>query len=176
MDNIIRGANWYCEEINNAFRTDEVKLPVLTRDMTEIVASGGWFAIDLPGHIKPLEAEMDMNGSHSNLRRRFGREPGDWTTVTYYENLIDIFPTGENAGKPKLKGRTVIMKGLLNEVSQSGVKGVKASGTTKLKWGTIYLYHDLVDGETVHKMNAKTNTLIINGVNYTAEHNRLLRI
>lgn len=175
MDSIIRGANWYCEQINNAFRTDEVKLPVLSRDMSEIMASGGFFSLDIPGHIKPLEAEMDLNGSHDDLRSRFGRDPGDWTKVVYYENLLNIFPEGENTA-PKLKGRTVILKGLLNEVNQSGVKGIKASGTTKLKWGTIILYHDLIDGKTVHKFDIKNNKLVIDGVNYTAEHNRMLRI
>lgn len=175
MDSIIRGANWYCEEINQAFRTEEVKLPTLTRDMTELLFSGGIGALDVPGHIKPLEAEMDMMGSHADLRSRFGREPGDWTKVVYYENLLDLFPKSEEAG-PKLKGRTTIMKGLLNEVNQSGVKGMKASGSTKLKWGTIFLYHDLYDGKTIHKFDYRTNTLIIDGVNYTAQHNRLLRI
>lgn len=66
------------------------------------------------------------------------------------------------------------MKGLLNEVEQPGVKGLKASGATRMRWSTIVLYHDVVDGVTVHKMDVQNNELIINGLNYTAEFNRLV--
>lgn len=179
MDRIIHGSNWYCGEINQRLRVDETTLPALSREMTSYVMGGGYFAMELPSEIQALTAEMTVNGAHEDLRTRFGREPGDWTTVTYYESLLDVFPAGSNgtnqgAGAPKLNGRVVFLKGLLNEYTPAGVKGLKASGATRLRWSTIVLYHDIFNGQTVHKFDLQNNVLIIDGVNYTAEHNRLI--
>lgn len=175
MDSIIRGANWYVEELNQRKRLEECRLPRLSREMTQMVLGGGFFGLELPAEIAPLTAEASLNGSHDDIRSRFGREPGDWTTCYYYESLLNVFPTGAaGAGKPTLKGRVVILKGLLNEVEQPAVRGVKAGGQTRFTWSSIILYHDVVDGRTIHKFDVENNTLIINGQNYTAEHNRIL--
>ncbi|MCO5083092.1 MAG: phage major tail tube protein [Rhizobiaceae bacterium] len=181
MDNIIRGANWYVDEINMRLRAESTKLPVLRRDMVPFVLGGGYFSLELPAEIAALTAEMSVNSTPPEVRSRFGREPGDWTTVTYYESLLNAFPnsangtsTGATTGGPKLKGRVVILKGLLNEVEQPGVKGMKADGPARLRWSSIIQYQDVVDGTTVHKFDVQNNTLIINGVNYTAEHNRII--
>lgn len=179
MDSLIRGANWYVEELNCRLRLETVKLPTLTREMTPFAMGAGFFAIELPSEVQPLTAEATLNGSHADIRSRFGREPGDWTTCYYYESLLNVFPTnatGEQPAStgPRLKGRITILKGLLNEVDQPEVRGLKASGATRFTWSSIVLYHDVVDGVTVHKFDVANNTLIINGVNYTAEHNRLI--
>ena len=179
MDRIIRGGNWYCGEINQRLRADETTLPALTREMMTFVMGGGYFAMELPAEIQPLSCEMSVNGVHEDLKSRFGREPGDWTTVTYYENLLNVFPnnsTGEveGGGQPQLTGRVVFMTGLPNEYAQGGVKGQKSSGATRLRLGSIVLYHDIFNGKTIHKFDIQNNTLIIDGVNYTAEHNRII--
>lgn len=171
MDRIIHGSNWYCNEINQRLRIDETTLPVLTREMSSYVLGGGYFGLDLPAEIKALTAEMQVNGAHEDLRSRFGREAGDWTTVTYYESLLDVFA---GSGTPKLNGRVVFLKGLLNEYTPGGVKGLKASGATKLQFSSIVLYQDIFNGKTIHKFDVQNNVLIIDGVNYTAEHNRLI--
>ncbi|MCO5059626.1 MAG: phage major tail tube protein, partial [Rhizobiaceae bacterium] len=98
MDSIIRGANWYVEELNCRLRLETVKLPTLSREMVPLAMGGGFFAIELPSEIQPLTAEATLNGSHADIRSRFGREPGDWTTCYYYESLLNVFPasgTGE---------------------------------------------------------------------------------
>jgi len=156
-----------------------VKLPTLSREMVPLAMGGGFFAIELPSEIQPLTAEATLNGSHADIRSRFGREPGDWTTCYYYESLLNVFPasgTGEQqaATGPSRMGRIVILKGLLNEVDQPEVRGLKPSGATRFNWSSIVHYHDSVDGRVIHKFDIATNTLIINGVNYTAEHNRLI--
>lgn len=178
MDRLIRGSNWYCNEINQRLRIDETTLPALTREMLPFVMGGGWFGLELPAEVQPLTSEMTVNGVHEDLKARFGREPGDWTTLAYYENLLNVFPassTGEvGSGTVQLKGRVVKMKGLLNEYVQGGVKGQKSTGATRLKWSSIVLYQDMMDGVTVHKFDVQNNILIINGVNYTAEHNRII--
>lgn len=178
MDRLIRGSNWYCNEINQRLRIDETTLPALTREMLPFVMGGGWFGLELPAEVQPLTSEMTVNGVHGDLKARFGREPGDWTTLAYYENLLNVFPassTGEvGSGTVQLKGRVVTMKGLLNEYVQGGVKGQKSTGATRLKWSSIVLYQDMMDGMIVHKFDVQNNTLIINGVNYTAEHNRII--
>lgn len=178
MDRIVRGSNWYCNETNQRLRIDETTLPALTREMLPFVMGGGWFGLELPAEIQPLTCEMTVNGVHEDLKTRFGREPGDWTTLAYYENLLSVFPASSNgevgSGNVQLKGRVVTMKGLLNEYAQGGVKGQKSSGATRLKWSSIVLYQDMMDGVTVHKFDIQNNILIINGVNYTAEHNRII--
>lgn len=179
MDRIIRGANWYCQQTNQRQRADETTLPELSREMLPFVLGGGYFAIELPAEIKPLTCEMAVNGIHEDLKSRFGREPGDWTDLRYYESLLNVFPggsTGETttAGAPKLTGRVVFLKGLLNQHTQAGVKGMKSSSPTKLVWSSIVLYHDMFNGKTIHKFDVQNNVLIIDGVNYTAEHNRLI--
>ncbi|MCY1705472.1 phage major tail tube protein [Pannonibacter sp. SL95] len=179
MDRIIRGANWYCNEVNQRLRIDETTLPELSREMLPFVMGGGWFAMELPAEIAALTCEMAVNGVHEDLKTRFGREPGDWTTVTYYENLLNVFPaasTGEtgSASKVQMRGRVVMLKGLLNGYAQGGVKGQKSTAPTRLRWSSIVLYHDILDGNTVHKFDIQNNVLVINGVNYTAEHNRII--
>lgn len=91
MDNVIRGANWYVEEINCRLRLDEVKLPTLKRNMNALSLGAGYFGLELPDEISPMTAESSLNGSHADLRSRFGREPGDWTTFFYYEALLNVF-------------------------------------------------------------------------------------
>lgn len=178
MDRIIRGANWYCNEINQRLRADETTLPTLTREMLPFVMGGGIAAVELPAEIQALTAEMTVNGVHEDLKTRFGREPGDWTTVTYYEALLDVFPansTGEVAsGAGVLRGRTVILKGLLNGFEQGGVRGQRSSAATRLRWSSIVLYQDMLDGRVIHKIDIQNNTLIIDGVNYTADYNRII--
>lgn len=181
MDNIIRGANWYCGTINMRLRAEITKLPVLRRDMLPNVLGGGVFALDLPAEIAALTADMSVNSTPPEVRARFGREPGDWTEIAYYESLLNVFPGNANGATqptsgsgPQLKGRVVMLKGLLNEVEQPGVKGMRPDAAARLRWSSIVLYHDVVDGVTVHKFDIRNNELIIEGVNYTAEHNRLV--
>lgn len=178
MNRIIRGANWYFNDVNMRLNAAMATLPELTRAMTPYVLGGGKFGIELPDEINPLVSTMDVNGVPEGVRGRFGREPGDWTTVTYYEALLNVFPdqtanADQNASVVSLTGRVVIMKGLLNGITYPAVSG-KAEGPTRLTWSTIVLYHDIMDGQTTHKLDVRNNTLIIEGVNYTAEHNRLV--
>lgn len=177
------GGNWYCDETNAWQYIDETTLPTLERDMVPLVMGGGYFELEMPAGVKALSCEQGVNGEPEDLRVHFGRDPGDWTTLRHYQRLIDIFPADANpAGqtttpKPaKSIGRVVFLKGLLTSYQPSAAKGVKATGTTRLRWQSIVLYHDIVNGRTIHKFDVQNNTLVINGVNYTAEHNRLLAI
>lgn len=168
MDRMIMGANWYVDTINQRLRLESVQLPQLTKDMEEFTPGGGFFTLSIPGSIKELEAPFSLNGSHDDVRSLFGREPGDWTNFFYYERLRDIT---KDAGKNY--GRVVQLKGLVNEVEQSEVKGKKGEAT-KYKIGTIVRYRDVVDGRVVHLFDYFANRLVINGQDYTAEHNRLI--
>ena len=60
MDSIIRGANWYCRDINQRIRTEEFKLPVLSRDMQEYAMGGGLFVSvgRTPESLEGLDAEQ----------------------------------------------------------------------------------------------------------------------
>lgn len=166
MDSIIHGANWYIGELNQRKRLEACALPNLRRARERLTFGGGFFTFDLPTEIEELSFEFSLYGSHSDVRARFGREAGDWTTFYYYERMRDI-AAGVN------KGRVVMLKGLLNEVTHPRVLGKKADAT-RYAGGSVWLYHDIVDGLTVHKFDIENNVLIIDGVDYTAEANRLI--
>ncbi len=168
MDRIIRGANWWIETTNQRLRTKSSKLPDLKRASDKLTLSGGFYTIDLPGEIEGLEAEFELNGAHEDIRAHFGKEPGDWTTLIYYERLANV-----SSGGLTNIGRVVRIRGLLTEVDQSKVEGLKAD-PVKIKFATIVLYQDSVNSTYVHKFDFFNNQLIINGTDYSAEHNRLI--
>lgn len=165
-DSVIYGANWYIDTLNCRKRLDEVQVPRLAKAKETFIAGGGFFRLAVPSEIEELEAPFGLFGSHEDVRSLFGREPGDWTTFYYYERLRDII-NGRN------RGRLVILKGLVNETEQPKVKGKRAD-MTRYTVGSIILYHDVVDGRTVHKFDFDNNQLVINGIDYSAEHNRLI--
>ncbi|WP_020185960.1 phage major tail tube protein [Methylopila sp. 73B] len=166
MDSLIQGANWFVDTLNQRLRIAKLQLPTLSKEMTTLKPGGGFYQLDVPDEVKALESPFSLNGSHGDVRSLFGREAGDWTNFFYYERLRDI-QAGSNVG------RVVRLKGLLTEVEQAEVAGKKAE-ETNYKVGTIVLYHDIVDGQTIHKFDFFNNQLVINGVDYTAEHNRLI--
>ncbi|WP_319775485.1 phage major tail tube protein [Breoghania sp.] len=166
MDGIIYGANWYVDTLNQRLRLSSIKMPDLARTNDTITLGGGWFAFQHPGEIEPLRAPFSLHGSHDDIRSLFGREAGDWTTFYYYERLRDI-QNGVN------KGRVVVLKGLVGTVNQARVSA-KRGGETEYEVSSIVSYKDIVDGKRIHEFDFFSNTLIINGNDYTAEHNRIL--
>lgn len=165
-DRVIQGANWWCNTLNCRKRMESVQLPNLNKARDTFVAGGGFFRVSIPSEIEELEARLSLRGSHEDLRGLFGREPGDWTTFTYYERLRDIM-NGEN------KGRVVTLVGLVQSVEQPRVTGKRAD-LSNYTFGTIIKYRDVVDGKLVHLMDFDNNRLVMNNVDYSAEHNRLI--
>lgn len=165
-DSVIMGANWWSDTLNCRKRMEQVRLPNLRKAVDGFVPGGGFFAMEIPYEIEPLQATLSLKGSHEDMRSLFGREPGDWSTFYYYERLRDLM-AGVN------RGRVVILKGLLISVEQPQIRGKRAE-LTNYTFGSIVLYHDLVDGKTIHKMDFDNNQLVINGKDYSAEHNRLI--
>lgn len=166
MDSLIYGANWYVDTLNQRQRLAKAQLPDLNRVKDAITLGGGWFKFDHAGEIEPLVMPFGLHGSHDDIRSLFGREAGDWTNFYYYERLRDI-RQGIN------KGRIVIVKGLVGKVSQPQVTG-KIGGQTDYEVSSIVSYRDMVDGKMVHHFNFFANKLVINGVDYSADHNRII--
>lgn len=167
MDRIIYGANWYIDSLNMRLSLARVKLPDMKHVYETLVLGGGWFGLEVPSEIEPLRAEFSLNGGHEYVRRLFGKEPGDYTTFHYYERLRDIME-GQN------RGRYVRIRGLVGEVTQPEVRGKKANEVTAYGIRTIMLYEDVMDGQVIHRMDVKNNRLIIDGIDYTAEHNSII--
>lgn len=165
-DRVIMGGNWYVDRLNCRLGLTETRLPRLTKARDVFVAGGGFFRLTIPYEIEELEARFTMRGSHDQIRSLFGYEPGEYTTFYYYERLRDIM-AGKNVG------RVVMLKGLVNEVEQPQVRGKKGEDTPYTV-GTIVLYHDIQDGQTVHKFDFQNNQLVMNGVDYSLEHNQLI--
>lgn len=166
MDSLIYGANWYVDTLNQRLRLDTAQMPTLSRVNETIQLAGGWMAFEHPGEIEPLTAPFTLKGAHSDIRSLFGREPGDWTSFYYYERLRDI-QNGIN------KGRVVILKGLIGSVSQPRVSG-RAGGMTDYQVASIVSYKDVVDGEIVHLFDFFANKIVIDGVDYSADHNAII--
>jgi len=171
MDAIIRGANVYVDEINQRRKLDSAKLPTLKREMLDHYLGGGYYKFSLASEIAPLEAEFMLDGVAGDLHSRFGRDPGDWTTITIYQSLLDA--TGGDSKAVRF-GRVVLIRGLISEIEQPAVNGMKAKDKTKVKMGSIVKYQDILSGVTVHKFDVVSNTLVVNTANYSAEHNRLI--
>ncbi|QFS97552.1 Phage tail tube protein FII [Labrenzia sp. THAF191b] len=166
MDRVIYGANWYVDTLNQRLRLDTVQLPNLSRVNDTVSLAGGWMAFENPGEIEPLTAPFSLIGSHDDIRSLFGREAGDWTSFYYYERLRDL-QTGTNLG------RVVMLKGLISAVSQPRVAG-KRGGQTEYQVGSIVSYKDIVDGKMIHLFDFFANKMVINGVDYSAEHNAII--
>ena len=165
-DRVIMGANWYVDSINCAKRLESVTLPRLNKAVDRFVSGGGWMAISVPTEIEELTATVTMKGAHEDIRGLFGNEPGDWTTFYYYERLRDIM-----AGRDT--GRLVKMTGLLQEVQQPRITGKRADMTT-YTIGSIITYADVINGTKVHYMDFDTNSLVMNGKDYSSAANTML--
>lgn len=166
MENLIMGGNMWVDTLNLRLGLESAKLPTLSKESEDFSPGGSFFQLAMPGEIKGLEAEISLRGSPPAMRSLFGREPGDWTTFFWYERIRNAV-RGENVG------RVVRLKGLVSEVEQGEVKGKKGE-VDKYKIATIVRYDDRVDGKVVHLFDFFKNRLVINGVDYTAEHNRLI--
>lgn len=169
MDRIIYGGNAYLNTSNLRLSLARFKLPDLRRAKETLTMGGGFFKLDIPYEIEPLESTFSLNGGHEYVRAEFGKEPGDYSTLYWYERIRDIRLEAEKRNR----GRVVMMKGLLDEVGQPEVEGKKA-GPTQYKWATIVDYRDILDGKVIHQMTPETNTLIIDGKNYSEEHNQFI--
>lgn len=158
MDNIVRGGNWFFDTLNTWRVLDTVKLSDLTRVMDQFAPGGHMMAAEFPENFNPLSFEIDLKNDDPRIRGLCGREPGDWTTATYYENLIS-YRTGQT------KGRIISVKGLVNSVRATQRRGMKAAGTS-YNFSTIVSYIDTYNGEVVHKFDlfAGPGATIVNGV------------
>lgn len=167
MDRMIYGGNLYLNSINLRLPLNKAKMPNLRRAKETI--KSGFFALGVPYEIEELEATFSLNGGHDYVRAEFGKEPGDYSTIYWYERIRDIRVKAEKRNM----GRVVMLTGLLSEVEQPEVEGKKAA-PTQYKFGTIVDYRDIFDSREIHRMTFETNTLVIDGVNYSEEHNQLV--
>ena len=165
-DRVIMGANWYVGQLNCRKRLESATLPRLNKTVERFVAGGGWMALSIPMEIDELSATITLKGAHEDIRSLFGFEPGDFTDFYYYERLRDIMAGND-------VGRKVWLRGLLQEVQQPRVTGKRADMTT-YTIGSIVRYVDVTNAVTVHDLNFDTNTLIMNGVNYSQNANTLI--
>ena len=170
MDNIIRGKNWWFEEINTWMVLDEVRLPDIRRAVSAFLPGGSNQAVEWPEEFEPLTAMVKTRNNDPRIRALCGREPGDWTTAYYYEHLKS-FRNGVS------KGRIVTLKGLVNAIADDPKRGMKPAGV-EYTFGTIVKYTDLFEGKLIHKFDhfAGPGATVIDGNRPFAEMARILRI
>jgi P2 family phage contractile tail tube protein len=164
---VIWGGNVWLKDQNLALSCAKFKLPDLSRAMEDINASGSYFGLQVPREIEAMTATVTLNGPDSRVRIKFGREPGDWSELYYYERIKEIVAGVEI-------GRVVYLKGLFTKVEQPEVTQNKASGQTVATMTTIVHYHDRENGKTIHKFDYFNNTVVVDGVDLTATHNQLI--
>ena len=145
MDNVIRGGNWYFRQLNLWRVLDEVTIPKISFGGDDFSPGGHMMGVKLPENLEPLEATVKTRTADPDIRAMCGRQPGDWIDAAYYENLMS-YRTGQS------KGRVIMLKGLINEVSQDATKGLKSAGV-EYTFGSIVLYRDIVDGRDIHKFD-----------------------
>jgi phage tail tube protein FII len=159
MDNVIRGGNWYFNEINTWRVLDEVKVPALKFNLEAFSPGGHMMGVEWPEDLEPFTAEIKVKTNDPILRALCGRQPGNYISSTYYENLAS-FRDGST------KGRVLQLKGLISSVDQDQVKGLKSAMVT-YTFSTIVTYRDMVDGRVIHQFNALTGPqdTLIDGAN-----------
>jgi phage tail tube protein FII len=145
MDNIVRGCNWYFDALNAWRVLDQVEIPDIEQNLEAFTPGGHNMSVEWPEDWKPLAATIKLRNDDPRVRSLCGREPGNYITATYYENLRS-FRDGTN------KGRVIVLKGLLTMVKAEARKGVKMSGT-EYRFSTIVRYEDMVDGAVVHRFD-----------------------
>ena len=157
MDNIVRGGNWYFDEFNAWRVLDEVDLPEIGRSMEAFTPAAHSMSVEWPEEFNPLSATIKLKSNDDKIRGLCGREPGHYTTCTYYEHQVS-YRDGSS------RGRIVILKGLLNALKQDAVRGLKTSGV-QYTFSTIVMYRDIFDGKDIHKFDyfAGPGATIING-------------
>jgi phage tail tube protein FII len=148
MDNIVRGCNWYFAQLNVWRVLDEVTLPELTFQTEDFTPGGHMMGVAWPEDMQPLKAGIKLKSDDPRIRALCGKQPGDYVTATYYENLLS-FRTGAN------KGRVITMKGLLNSVKAEVRKGVRSS-MTEYEFSSIVYYEDIYDAVVVHRFDQFT--------------------
>ncbi|MCJ2054271.1 phage major tail tube protein [Methylobacterium sp. J-070] len=146
MDNVIRGGNWWWSQLNAWRVLEEVEMPEIAHEMDKFAGSGHHMGVEWPEDMNPLTASVKHRTNDPQVRGLCGRVPPNYIETTYYENLESYRP----GGTPK--GRTVLMRGLLNAVKSNPVRGVKRSDVD-YTFGTIVYYHDLFDGRSVHRFD-----------------------
>lgn len=164
---ITYGGNIWLKDQNLALSAARCKLPDLRRAMTDINASGSYFGLQVPGEIEALTAEFDINGPDKRVRIKFGREPGDWTELYWYERVKELVAGADI-------GRVVYLKGLITDITAQETEKNKATGPMKIKMTTIVHYHDRQDGATVHKFDYFNNTVIADGEDLSSTHNQMI--
>ena len=145
MDHVIRGGNWYFDQLNLWRVLDEVTVPKLSFGGESFAPGGHMMSVKFPETLEDLEATIKTRTVDPAIRGLCGRQPGDWVSATYYENLVS-YRTGV------AKGRVVMLKGLITEVTQDAVKGLKSAGA-EYTYSSIVFYRDIVDGRDVHKFD-----------------------
>jgi len=145
MDAIVRGGNWYFDQLNAWRVLDEVTLPEITFNTDDFTPGGHHMGVSWPEDMAPLKASIKLRSDDPRVRALCGKQPGDYVTATYYENLRS-FRDGSN------RGRVIVMKGLLVSVKAEARRGMKASGTD-YEFSSIVRYEDVVDGAVVHRFD-----------------------
>lgn len=145
MDNVIRGGNWYFDTLNLWRVLDEVTVPELKHAEDAFTPGGHHLQVKWQEEMEALEATVKTKTNDPEIQALLGRQPGDYTTATWYENLLS-FRTGLN------RGRVIVMKGLLSSSKQNAVKGHKAAGR-EYRFSNIVYYSDMVDGRAIHRLD-----------------------
>ena len=159
MDYVVRGANCFFNTFNAWQVIDELGVPDLKRSVDKFTAGGHMLGVEFPEEFEPLTAAIKLKTDDPRIRGLCGHEPGNYDTLTYYENLTS-FRNGNNVG------RVITLTGLLNEVKADKRKGLKTA-MTEYTFSTIVFYQDMVGGQVVHQFDyfAGPGATIIGGSN-----------
>ena len=158
MDNMVRGGNWFFDKYNAYRVLESVTLPEIKFAGEAFTPAGHMMSVDFQEEMEALMATIKLKSADPQIRGMVGKIAPNYTTCTYYENLESYREGGSQ------KGRYITIKGLIRSSKQDEVKGLKPAGT-EYEINTIILYHDVVDGRTIHKFDlfGGAGETIING-------------
>lgn len=145
MDYVVRGANVFFNTFNAWQVIDELGIPDLKRTVDKFVSGGNVLGVEFPEEFEPIKASIKLKTDDPRIRSLCGHEPGNYDTLTYYENLTS-YRSGKNVG------RVITLTGLITEVKADKRKGLKAA-MTEYEFSTVTYYQDMVNGSIVHQFD-----------------------
>jgi phage tail tube protein FII len=169
MREIVHGWALFCDGVSKHLVTETVQLPALTTQTRDFTPGGGHMGYQVGlSAVAPLTMSFSLINRDPETMALFGLATGRHRTYTLIEQLID-----EMNGDAKRRVVTVI--GCLNSIESAQNRSPDLIGM-QYQVGSVHTYTDAIGSTVVHGFYLKSNRRIVNGVEVTAQRNRILGI
>ena len=165
---ILQGFNLYADDVNKWLGLDKLKLPALEDEMVDFRPGAGTLETEICVGLKKLSMPFTLKTVDPQLLGLFGLGAAVKKKFTTYGYIVD-----EISGQEKQLIMTV--RGRIMKAEQADLQAKEIADYDYAVGGIVY-YHLSIGGKTIHKISARTNEQIVNGVEQNATRNRFLAV